>query len=335
MNFTKSLVILLLCAALPALAATNHSVSYKQKIAKLNVTQDGNSGGQIESFYDSSTNLIEELKYDSSRNMLEKTEYAYDKDNNRISSVYYNCFGWLCSKAEYSYDGKGNVLVESQYINGTLLDQEKNPTIKAPSKISTNVTLNNRVAHSYDRTGNRIKSIRFDCNEDVCYIDEFSYTNNDKLLVQSRSLGKKILNRSKFKYDTNGFKIEEISYTSNDIKFQKIRFVNDKNGKAVRQMTYSADDSLWETRTFAYDENKNIISMKAFDANGQKTGSIEKIYNQNNLCVEMDEYNGIGKPIRKQQWEYDINKNMIHDVVYLFKDKEQILYQDIEYTYIY
>ena len=335
MNLTKAIMILLLCAVSPTLAATNAGLFYKQKITKLNVMPNGNSGGRIESFYDSRTNLIEEHKFDSSGSILEKIEYGYDENNNRIRSVFYNCFGWLCSKEEYSYDGRGNVISESQYFNGNLLDQTVNPAKKSTKKVSTNVTFNNRIAHSYDKTGNRIKSVKFDCNGDVCYIDQLTYTNSDKIAVQSRSLGKKTLSRTEFKYDSSGFKIEEISYSSNDSDFQKKIFVNNKNGDMTKQMTYDLDGNLTETKIFSYDGNRNIIGMTAYDFKMQKTGNIVKIYDQNRLCVEMDEYNSAGEPVRKQLWQYDNRGNIVHDVVYLFKNEAPILIQDIEYSYIY
>ena len=335
MKCVRFVTMALLFLALPSIASTNHLVSFRQKIASLNVVQDGNSGGRIESLYDANANLVEERKFDGGKNLLEKFEYTYDTNNNKIRAVYYNCFGWLCGREEYTYDGKGNVLSESRYFNGSLLGQENFPNKKPSVQVSTNVTLNDKVEYLYDKAGNKIKAIKIDCDGNVCYIDELNYTNTGKLVIQTRSLGKKILSRSEFKYDASGFKTEEVTYTSNNVKTGRSTFLNDAKGRMYRQINYSADGYLIDTRTYTYDDHQNIIGMSAFDAKGQKSGNITKIYDYNDLCVEMDEYNGSGDLIRKQLWQYDDKKNVTHDVVYLYKNTQPVCIQDIEFKYVY
>lgn len=307
--------------------------SYSQINITFNIVNEKNSIARIEQRLDSKGNIIEEKKFDSGKNLIDKFEYAYDTNNNRIRAVYYNCLGWLCSKEEYEYDGAGNVLSESRYFNGALISQDVKKKTSKKASISSNVILDERTDYIYDRFGNKIKAVKIDCYGNVCFMDELTYTNSGWLTTMTRSLGDKVLSRMEYKYDRNGNKVEQTSYSTNNIKMRRDQFQNDSQGRMVQQNSFTPEGVFFERRTYAYDAAGNNTEILIYDRNQKPAGSISQIFDAKGNLVERTERNGSGTSTRKQLWQFDNDGFLTRERTYLFRDGAAIPIQDVMYEY--
>jgi hypothetical protein len=186
--------------------------------------------------YDKYSNLISAREYNLDKELLSFVRYEYDKDNNLImyeEDAYQHRFHY------YSYGVNNELLVKKQMVINKTFGQE----------IDTNWY---NSFYTYNDSLQLIKEERTN-NDSPSYRIDFEYDN----------LGRVSLN-----------KIYEDGITLYSIR----QNIYDENGLLVKKLSFSSEMVFQNEIKYTYDEHKNIVRQESLRPNGELIQGIDKKY---------------------------------------------------------
>jgi hypothetical protein len=180
--------------------------------------------------YDSSNNLIKEIRYVGSQmNSIKDTSpityfyfYSYDKSNNLVEKVAKDEKGNVSSIYTYKYDSKNNKIEDRCQINHN-----------SASGYETYI---------YDEKNNLIEFSKYNIDNELLYKDEYRFDKNNNLLARTHYFKNEKTSIIEYKYDSKKNRIEEKNYIK---------------GK------------LQDITTRVFDNFGNVLNMRMIDNNGK------------------------------------------------------------------
>jgi YD repeat-containing protein len=174
--------------------------------------------------------LLNEVEYfDNSGKVIIRFIYNYDDKRNKISDESFNGAGEVTGRAFYKYDDN-NFLIEethevridsNEFTKGTTYyeNDNKGNRIKESAVRSTDISLEVSTEHNFDdnNTTSEIDAKEENTNSLSAVTYEYTYDDNDNIILQTRyGIGDTKL-VSGFSYDKYGNIVEQISYDENGV----------------------------------------------------------------------------------------------------------------------
>jgi hypothetical protein len=229
--------------------------------------------------YDSSGNLTKTIIHYLLSEDSSKTEYQYDSSNNLISKSKYDFDGNIEWVTKLKYDSSGNIIEETDYDeNGDLYEW----FLGYCKSVSV-----------YDIDNNILQITYYSING---LLDDFNRWGCSKRF---------------FKYDSNGFLIEETGYLSDETLHYKSVLTYSLNGNLVdKTVLYNDPLSDYRIRN-SYDTFGNNISKNSYYIDGTINMKLLMKYDKNNRLSEKQGFHYVAKfgdlieiPSSKTTYEY-------------------------------
>lgn len=258
--------------------------------------------------FDDKGNKIEEKLYSSDSSLLDHVAHAYNDQGNLIESKLYDYKGVKKNITTYKYNDKGNLIEENfckvegvvKYARFYVYDVKGNRIEK--SYYSDGI-LEDKTLFNYDSKGNCISWNEFDKAGNLQGRRTFFFDNIGNLVEERHYYNENLQEKSVFKYDAMGNKIETYKLSS-DKTTTKIKY--DVQGNQIEQTQYNSSSDTAERKTsYKYDDKNNLI---------------EEIYEDGNFK-------------RRKHWiyEYDLKMNWTKKIAYVDDTPEAVLIREYEY----
>lgn len=232
-------------------------------------------------------------KYDEIGNMIEKTRgikgekfnskqiNEYDSNGYRIKSIEFNSNGSIDKILIMKNDSYGKDIEILTYNNKKILERRQTTV--------------------YDDQGRMIEAI-----------DDF-----DPLVHETKKKHHRkhisILIKTTFKYDEQGYLIENCLYETRNKILERDLYRNDDKGNRIELLVYDSVGQLQYTQKYdyIYDNKGKIIEEKQFIPNNPYHNKFSYKYDDLGNEIENIEYSSNGSIKRKYTCKYDKNNNLL------------------------
>lgn len=258
--------------------------------------------------FDKFGNLIERTKYGTDFEIVNIETYKYNKRNQVIQNCAYSPNEILISKSIVDYGKKGIKTSFKEYNSrGKLLDYRK-----------YNADKNGNIVESYSAIGSVFPRI----------ISKYNSKNNLKEEKIMKSFNN--IRYNYYKYDKNGYVVQELKLKSNGSIESKFKARYDKKGNQVSKITFDEEDRIVEKVVSQYDNKKNVIEENYFYPDGNFKYRVNIFYDKfENSTVY--KYTGYYNDQYDYKYIYDKRENIICTIIFYAGTAESL--EEIEIIY--
>ncbi len=254
-------------------------------------------------YYDESGQISSYIAYDGKGNIIEEgypvnneyVEYIYDGDDVLRTVATYDADGNFCSEISYEYDENGNMI---SFVNIGATD---------PSVISIG-------EYTYDEQGRLIKEHISLISDEVDYINEHAYDDENNLISYKEIYNGEVTLWEGYEFDERGMKTADFEYDKNGELVSKSTFAYDeKTNNILQNIIYDAAGNMTDYSEYAYDEEGRLISsiFCSYDLNGNVLwdSSSSYVYNEMGDVVFENHTSVTDGTSSDNTYEYDYNEN--------------------------
>lgn len=187
--------------------------------------------------YDYNGNLVEWNWYRKD-NLVRKVVISNNSNSRLSEQISYNFKNEIEKRVVYKYSQTG-VLLEETYYTG-------DGSLKGKCVYEN---INDRIASTvFDDSDKIIAKIEYMLSEDNRILEVKGYNADDCLIIGFD-----------YRYDSNGWKIEERCFLEGNIRSDKIVYKYDKEGRRIEDISYDEKDVIRSIIKYTYDSNDNLI----------------------------------------------------------------------------
>ena len=251
-------------------------------------------------------------------------EYFEYNENGLLSKITYGDSG---HSVEFLYDENGNFIREITNNNGVKSFE----------------------SYTYDKNGNKIKTVSIGASDEVRYTEYTYDSDNHKTKNQSFDSSGNPGGKIEWLYDDKGHMVKRIygaydnysvmeftydekgnmtgRYDTSDSSNSSYEYIYDDSGKKIKEIFINSDGKETVTE-YLYDDNGNLIKILTKAYAFTLNRSTEYYYDDNNRLVKRVDKDALGKSYGIYEWTYDEKGNMIK-----YSDYPGGPYEIVEYEY--
>lgn len=266
---------------------TLHKHDYKLK--DINSEEFELKGGVYnKTTYDEGGRTLSELKFLSDGSIEQHYEYTYNEQGVKTSEKAFDEYGDLMDDMEYSVDTNGKILFAyKNYLDGS----------------------RDTITYRYDEKGNLIEKELRSEDDEVEYLDKYTYDGEHEIHHESWDEDNELVFRKESIYDEKGNVVEDKTWESesNDT----IRVVNefDDAGQMCGVSSFSGDGKLLFRVDYERNEQGHITFVKEVSP-GREVSTEFEYDEQGNALVQI-EANGDGEINSRIERSFDEDGNVI------------------------
>ena len=227
----------------------------------------------IENVYDDKGNLIEEKIFLNEEELAERKTYKID-ETGKIAREFTHYLDESVDTVSYEYDADGNLIKKVLIDSEGVVESKEIFNYKDMKEISyifyneDDKLITERI-NGYDNSGNLLRTIYFNSEEDEKYRIENTY-DDDNRLVKTLKFDENddLIEKYSYKHNDKGRVIEVITENQNENNISTFKY--DDNGNAIEQKEMNIDETLNHFIEREFDKNGNILKITVF-INGRNT----------------------------------------------------------------
>lgn len=277
-------------------------------------------------YFDESGQISSYIAYDGKGNIIEEgyplhneyVVYTYDDEVLRTVTTYDDA-GNSCSEISYEYDANGNII---SFVNIGATDS---------IVISTGV-------YTYDEQGRLIKEHISLIDEDVDYINECAYDDENNLISYKEIFNGEVTLWEGYEYGEDGLMSANLEYDKKGELVSKSTFAYDEvTNNILQNIIYDAAGNMTDYSEYAYDEEGRMITgiFCSYDLNGNVLwdSSSSYVYNEMGDVVYENHSSVTDGTSSDNTYEYDYNENGDKISVKTYLDGEFTVAYKYSYDY--
>lgn len=315
----------------------------KQTIIKKDesIKKDGKSlkGLKEVRLFDKDNQLKELGIYYMDGSLYQKHKYLYDENKRTITREYYKFDNALEFKHIWVYDKNGNMIFNVIYrpesgfhTNIRYYYDKKNHWLE--KEIFQASSQNQKTYYRYNKDGKLIKIIQKTLDDSLMGVILYKYDKNGyKIEEKSKDKYNRIIWQNNYSYDDQNNMIVLKKYDEN-IPHKKEKYTAVyKNKKKIERRSF-IKDQLEEIMRYEYDEKGHVIQAQHYDKAEILKYWTKNKYDDNGNRIEFRSYNSEGTLTQKQEYQYDKMGNILKSKSYSLTDARN-QYYNIDYEYKY
>ncbi len=221
----------------------------------------------IENVYNDKGNLIEEKIFLGEDEFSERKTYEND-ENGRLKTEFIHYLDETIDTISYEYNSDGKivkkVLTDSEGVveNKEIFDYKNGKEISYSSYNEDDELVLERI-NGYDDSGNLLRTIYFNSEENEKYRIENTYDENNNLIKALKfNENDDLTEKLSYKYDDKRRVIEVIAENQNENSLSNFKY--DDNGNAIEQKEMNVDETLNHFIERNFDEDGHILKITVF-----------------------------------------------------------------------
>ena len=247
--------------------------------------------------------------------LMQARVLSFDPQGNMTEKNDYDGQGKLLSKTTFSYDQTGKLSKESYYpapmqevlYETTYVYDENGILREKVTKYSNNTVA--KVIMTYNKQGNMVESQYYN---DVLFRKGIFIFDQDGNIIKKTWYNRRGAFEAKeiYTFDKKGNKLSESYYNSKGICYNKSIFKYNDDGKIAEKDSYGLKGKLSSKELFIYKEGALAKKYYYFyDVTGSLLSKSVYEFDNNGNQVLLETYDGKGKLVDKQTFNYTFDKH--------------------------